>query len=115
MAINLAFVHGTLSSPPEIRTLASGDRLASLQLTVRRAELAATSVPVAIVDPPAWVEGVAAGDEIAVLGTVRRRFFRAGGATASRFEIAADHIARGNDRRAIGRLLRRASDQLAGS
>ena len=37
-----------------------------------------------------WVEELDAGDEIVVVGPVRRRFFRAAGATASRVEVEAD-------------------------
>ena len=59
------------------------------------------SVPVAVLDPPAWVEELDAGDEIVVVGPVRRRFFRAAGATASRVEIEADVVAPARDRRRL--------------
>src|SRR5581483_12087847 len=78
MMMNLAVVAGTLSSDPEIRTLPSGDRLATLQVTVRPDDAPATSVPVALTAAPAWVDDAAAGDAIVVAGPVRRRFFRAG-------------------------------------
>ena len=46
-------------------------------------------------NPAGWVETLEPGDEIVVVGRVRRRFFRAGGATASRVELEADVDARG--------------------
>jgi single-strand DNA-binding protein len=102
--MNLAAVVGTLSSPPEVRTLASGTVLAQLQITTRAEGEAARSVPVAVTDPPAWVEDLEPGEEVAVLGTVHRRFFRAGGTTASRVEVVADRVVRARDRRGRARL-----------
>jgi single-strand DNA-binding protein len=64
----------------------SSQRLAQLQVTTR-VDGRAMSVPVSVVDPPAWLEELDAGDELVVLGAVRRRFFRAAGSTASRVEI----------------------------
>jgi single-strand DNA-binding protein len=52
----------------------------------------AESVPVAWFDPPAAASGLVAGDEVVVVGRVRRRFFRAGGATASRTEVVAAKV-----------------------
>jgi hypothetical protein len=51
----------------------------------RRAE----SVPVAWFEPPAAASSLKVGDDVVVVGRVRRRFFRAGGATASRTEVVA--------------------------
>lgn len=97
--MNLTLLHGTLSSAPELRTLASGDVLAQLQVTTRSDD-ATRSVPVSLLDPPNWVEGLGVGDAVVVLGSVHRRFFRAGGATASRTEVVAARVQRGRDRRA---------------
>jgi single-strand DNA-binding protein len=47
---------------------------------------------VAWFDPPASAATFAAGDDVVVVGRVRRRFFRAGGATASRTEVVADRV-----------------------
>jgi single-strand DNA-binding protein len=112
MMMNLAVVAGTLSSDPEIRTLPSGDRRATLQVSIRLGDAPATSVPVALVSPPAWVESVGTGDAVVVAGSVRRRFFRAAGATASRVEVEGRAVARGNDRRAVERVLRHARTTL---
>jgi single-strand DNA-binding protein len=97
-SVNVAVVWGACSSPPDVRVLPSEQRLAQLQLTTR-VDGRALSVPVSVIDPPAWLEDLDAGDEIVVLGPVRRRFFRAGGSTASRVEIEAEIVCRGRDRR----------------
>ena len=91
--LNVAVVRGTCSSPAEVRTLPSGERARPAAGHDPRRRAARCRCPVAVVDPPAWVEELDAGDEIVVVGQVRRRFFRAGGATASRVEIEADTVA----------------------
>ena len=108
MSINVALVRGRLSSPPEVRVLESGRTLAVLQVTARPDGAPAVSVPVAAWDPPEWVECLEAHDEVLVVGTVRRRFYRAASGSASKVEIEAEMLARGGDRRKTSALLRRA-------
>ena len=96
--VNVAVIGGTLSSDPEIRTLPSGERLATLQVTVRCESAPTTSVPVACAKPPAWLDRAVAGDGIVAVGPVRRRYFRAGGGSASRTEVAAAVVARARER-----------------
>jgi len=48
---------------------------------------------------------VAAGDEVVVTGRVRRRFYRAGGATQSRTEVVAHAVVRAGDGRRVRRLV----------
>jgi single-strand DNA-binding protein len=91
-SLNIALVRGTCSSPAEFRVLPSGDSLAQLQVTTRVGE-SALSVPISVRAPKQWIEQLDAGDDVMVVGHVRRRFFRAGGATASRVEVEADAIA----------------------
>jgi single-strand DNA-binding protein len=110
-SFNVAIVRGACSSPPEIRVLPSDRRLAQLQITTRIAGRA-VSVPVSVLEPATWVEGLDAGDEVVVLGSVRRRFFRAGGSTASRVEIEADVVCRARDRRRSRGLRRRIEELL---
>jgi single-strand DNA-binding protein len=105
-SFNVAIVRGSCSSPPEIRVLPSNQRLAQLQITTRISGRA-MSVPVSVLEPAAWVEGLDAGAEVVVLGTVRRRFFRAGGSTASRVEIEAEVVCRARDQRRSRGLRRR--------
>jgi len=111
-AVNLAVVRGAVSSPPEVRLLPSETKLVQLQVTTRLAE-ETLSVPVACWSAAAWVEELEPGDEVVVVGRVRRRFFRAAGATASRVELEADVVARAGDRRRVRAALRRASGALA--
>ncbi len=110
-SFNVAIVRGSCSSPPELRVLPSEQRLAQLQLTTR-VDGRAMSVPVSIIDPAPWLEALEVGDEVVVLGAVRRRFFRAGGVTASRVEIEAEVVCRARDRRRSRSLHRRIEELL---
>jgi single-strand DNA-binding protein len=110
-SFNVAIVFGTCSSAPDVRILPSEQRLAQLQLTTR-VDGRAMSVPVSVIDPPAWLDKLVTGDEVVVLGAVRRRFFRAAGTTASRVEIEAEVICRGRDRRRSKGLRRRIEELL---
>jgi single-strand DNA-binding protein len=109
MSVNVVVVRGRCSRPAELRVLGSGEALASLQVTTRSEQEGTTSVPVSVWSPPAWVERLDVGDEVVVLGRVRRRFFRgADGATGSRVEVEARSVAVARDRRALAALARRA-------
>lgn len=111
--VNLSVLRGECSAPPDVRELDSGRRVASLSVRVPTAGARATSVPVTVWEPPAWVETLAAGDEIAVVGHVRRRFFRnAAGATGARVEVEAETITRARDRRRLAALRRRTDGAL---
>jgi len=105
--MNLAVVRGTVSSPPDVRVLPSDTVLAQLQITTRLAE-ETLSLPVAVWNPASWVEALEPGDEVVVVGRVRRRFFRAAGAAASRVEVEADVVARARDRRRVQAAAKRA-------
>jgi len=111
--VNLVVLRGRVSSPPAVRDLPSGSRLLTLALRVPTSDPSATSVPVAVWEPAAWLETVGPDDELVVTGTVRRRFFRAGGATGARVEVQAVAIARAGDRRRRAALTRRAMHELA--
>lgn len=108
MSVNLAVVRGACSSAPEVRVLKSGRRLAVLQVTARPEGSPAVSVPVAAWDPPAWIESLDTGDEVVVVGRVRRRFFRAEAGASSRVEIESEYLARAGDRRRREAAFRRA-------
>ena len=105
--LNLAVLRGTCSSPAEVRVLPSGDTVVQLQLTTR-SDGRAISVPVAVRKPAPWVESIDAGNRLVIVGTVRRRFFRTGGATASRVEVDAELVARAGDRRRASAARRKA-------
>jgi single-strand DNA-binding protein len=111
--MNVVFVRGVVARDPDIRTLADGATLASFDLTVDVEGSPRASVPVALplgakpLDPPL------VGDEVVVLGEVRRRFFRAGGSTQSRTEVMAKQLVPASDRRRVRRLLTSVSERLA--
>lgn len=110
--INLVVLQGVLSRPAQDVELPSGDRLVSLEVTVRRPDAAAEPVPVQWVDPPAWASVLDTGTEVAVLGRVRRRFFRAGGVTQSRTEVVASRVVRASARAKVRAMLDEAVDRL---
>jgi single-strand DNA-binding protein len=112
VSLNLAVVRGSCSSVPDVRELTSGRVIAVVQVTTRPDDGAAISVPVVLWDPPAWVEDLDEGDEVVAVGRVRRRFYQAGGAAASKVEIEADLLAKAGDKRRVGAALRRARDVL---
>jgi single-strand DNA-binding protein len=90
--INLVVLEGELARPAQDRELPSGSRLLNLEVTIRPDGGAAETVPVVWFDAPAWATGLDAGAEVVVVGRVRRRFFRAGGATQSRTEVVAERV-----------------------
>ena len=100
---------GRVSQPPEEKVLPSGDVVWTFRVVVRRPTGATGSSGRQQVDAlecAAWtararrsVAGWAADDVVEVTGSLRRRFFRAGGAPASRFEVEM----------ASGRVIRRAA------
>jgi hypothetical protein len=110
--LNLVVLRGTASAPSETRRLPSGARLATFSLRVPGPGEHATSVPVVLWDPPAWLSEVDVDDPLVVVGHLQRRFFQASGATASRVEVVATLVGRGRDRRRLAAAARRAHDSL---
>lgn len=98
---------GRLSQAPEERVLPSGDSVWTFRVVVPRRRTASGSrQTVDAIECAAWsararrsVSGWAADDVVEVAGALHRRFFRAGGAVASRVEVEM----------ASGRLIRRAA------
>lgn len=103
--MNVAVLRGTLSRAPQRTPLPSGDHLVRYEVTTRPSVGPAESVSVVWFDPPARADEHHAGDEVVVVGRVRRRFFRAGGATASRTEVVADRVLPAGQRRRVARAL----------
>ena len=100
---------GRVAAAAEERELPSGDLIAVWRLVVdrppaRRRAAAGTgqrSPTVDTLDCVAWTTGVRrkvarleAGDVVAVHGALRRRFWRAGAATVSRYEVEATAVQR---------------------
>ena len=110
--LNLVVLCGQVSTPPTLRILPSSSRLVTLALRVPAGDGTQTSVPIAVWEPARWVEDVEPDDVLVVLGTVRRRFFRAAGTTGSRVEVQAVAIGRAGERRRRGAIARRARTAL---
>jgi single-strand DNA-binding protein len=91
-SLNFVVVAGRLSRAPEVRTLPSGDVLVAYEVTVPRTEGPADSVPVVWFPTARRQPSLDEGDEVVVVGRVRRRFFRSGGTTRSRTEVLADRV-----------------------
>jgi single-strand DNA-binding protein len=99
---------GRVSGEVEERELPSGDRLAQLRVVVPRPAgagggngAAAGAARVDTIDVACWTGRVrqaarrmGAGDRVEVVGALRRRFFRTGAGTASRYEVEADSVRR---------------------
>jgi single-strand DNA-binding protein len=99
VVMNLVVLSGHLSSEPTVRELQSGSVLMTFELTTR-VDDASVSVPLVWFDPPRKV-AVGAGDEITAVGTVRRRFYRAGGVTQSRTEVVVAQLGKVTDKRSL--------------
>lgn len=110
--LNLVFLTGELCRPAQAVELPSGDRLLSLEVTVRPDGGPAEAVPVQWSDPPGWALGLEAGTTVAVLGRVRRRFFRSGGTTQSRTEVVARRVVRASARTRVRALVEEAVEAL---
>lgn len=105
--VNLAVLLGTLARPAEARLLPDGVTVWELEVTIRPEGQTSGRVPVS------WVEGSggerpagwSAGEEVLVVGSVRRRFYRAGGATVSRTDVLAEAVIPTRQRKRAATLL----------
>ena len=113
LVANVGVLCGPCSAPPEVRALPSGSRLATFALRCPADDGRATSVPVTVWDPPAWIETVDTGDVLVVVGRMRRRFYQRPGGLGSRVDVEADLVGRARDRRRLDAALRRVDTALA--
>ena len=90
--MNFVVLRGRLTRPAALRSLPSGDQLVTLEVSVPRTDERAETAPVVWRDAPAAAADLDVDEEVVVVGRVRRRFFRAGGATQSRTEVVADVV-----------------------
>jgi len=91
---NLVVLRGVVNADIVDRTLPSGS--VAIQFDVRTPSGPASpagSVNVSWIDPPADARAsVLLGEQVVVIGTVQRRFFRVSGATQSRTEVVAHQV-----------------------
>lgn len=107
-AVNEVRLVGRVSADVEERELPSGDLLVSVRVVVgrpapaaRRRDGAEARTGVDTIDVACWsgrtraaALRLAPGDHVEVQGSLRRRFFRAGGAAVSRYEVEAAAVRR---------------------
>ena len=98
---NVVLLQGRVSSEPRVRELPSGSAVVNIEVTTTLDE---GSVSVPVVLDGSTVE-CTAGDEVLVVGHVRRRFFRAGGVTQLRTEVHAERVVRASRTRAARKLV----------
>ena len=111
--MNLAVVRGVLSRAPDERVLPSGDRLVAYTVTTPSDAGPADTVPVVWFEPPRSAAALAAGDEVVAVGRIRRRFFRADGATRTSTEVVAEKVLPARQERRSAALLAAAAERLA--
>jgi single-strand DNA-binding protein len=100
--VNEVRLVGKVSGAVDERELPSGDFMAALRLVVpRQPGQSRGTATVDTLDVACWTgrtrrsaRRLAAGDQVEVVGALRRRFFRAGAATASRYEVEALRLTR---------------------
>lgn len=96
---NVAVVIGTLSSDPRVTRLPSGDTLVNYEISTETPD-GRFSVPVQTT-PGGRLPALKATDPVVAIGPIRRRFFRAGGATMSRTEVVASVIGKPGSARVV--------------
>jgi single-strand DNA-binding protein len=114
---NIAVIRGSIRNEPTVRELPGGSVVAQFDVGATTLHVdgrpGLVSVPIAWNDPTATQLGVlAAGAEVLVVGTVRRRFFRVGGATQSRTEVVADAVVPTRQSKRVARAVREAADRV---
>jgi hypothetical protein len=111
--MSISVIYGVAVSTPVFREVSGVD---TFELDVRSKSLTGATVSVSVV-MSGELPVVMPDDTVLVIGTTRRRFFRAGGATVSRTEIDAVEILVNPDtrkrKRAVGSALEKVAAVLA--
>jgi single-strand DNA-binding protein len=111
--MNVVVLQGKLSRGPEERVLPSGAWLVAYEVTTRLDDGTASTAPVSWPSAPDGAALLDAGEEVVVVGHVRRRYFRAGGATQSRTEVVADTVLPVRQRSKVAKAIARAVADLS--
>ena len=112
--MNIVVLRGTLSRDPDRRELTAGGDILQFDLVTQLESGSNSTVPVSWFDAPEE-PGLAEGSQVVVVGSVRRRFFRAGGATQSRTEVVADSVTAATQRRTVTKRLTSVVERLSGA
>ncbi len=112
--MNIAVLQGKLSREPQARRMPAGGEVIEYEVRVRLDERRTETVPVVWHDAPQSAASLSAGTEVMVVGRVRRRFFRAGGATQSRTEVVAEVVVSSRSRRRVTAAVDHAVQELQG-
>ena len=114
--MNIVFLRGRLRGPAQQRVLDTGTVILNYEIAVPRDDGPADTVPVTWQDPPDVDKalGYRLGDEVVVVGRVRRRFFRVGGTTQSRTEVVADTLVPARQAKKATALLARRVEEVVG-
>jgi single-strand DNA-binding protein len=116
---NLALLRGVVAGELISRELPSGSTVVQFDVstTIVAGEKAAkASVPVSWLDPPSKaLESISQGLDVVVVGTVRRRFFRAGGSTQSRTEVVVDAVVPARRTKQVRTLITDTAARVAGA
>jgi len=102
---NEVLLTGRVSGEPQERELPSGDRVVQFRVVVRRATPrppgGGSRASVDTIDVSCWTKALqrkalrcVAGDAVTVHGALRRRFWRAPGGPASRYEVEVTALER---------------------
>ncbi len=110
--VNVVILVGEVTSPPVQRTLQTGEVVSSFDMATH-VEEGRISVPIASAGE---CDTTHVGDNVCVVGIVRRRFFRSGAGVTSRTEVLADQVIsmrrRANVRKTVSRILENLSADL---
>ena len=109
--MNVVLLRGRLSSEPRSLDLPSGDVLLRWEVTTE-VDTRKLTVPVAWFEPPRSAQTIGEGDEVVVLGRIRRRFFQARGATVSETEVLAHAATLATRTKNVAKLVDQALAQL---
>jgi single-strand DNA-binding protein len=113
--MNIAVVRGTVLREPREQTLANGQKVVSLDVSVIYEERPSESLEVVWVDPPRNLVVPRQGNEIVAIGRVRRRFFKAGESVVSRTELVAETVLTTRQTARINRALQVVADAVVGA
>ncbi|MGB0114896.1 MAG: single-stranded DNA-binding protein [Ilumatobacteraceae bacterium] len=119
LSANVAVLRGELVNEPVRRDLPSGSVVVQFDLTTRVHDgdrFTNVSVPVAWTDPSSSaVASLTTGCGYVIVGSVRRRFFRVGGATQSRTEVVAEQVIPVRRRKQAATVLVRTAERIVAS